>query len=131
MSDERQYVLAAFAQRRQRYRHNVQAVEEGFAEAPALYLVLQVAVGRGADPHGDLFVLDAADAPKPFLFEDVEQPRLNRRLHLRNFVEEDRALMRQFEQPGLAGDRASERALLVTEEFRFEQLSAQTRAVDR
>src|SRR5215510_11263837 len=118
MSDERQYVLAAFAQRRQRDRHYVQAVEEVFAEAPAFDLVLQVAVCRGDDPHGDLFLLHAADAPEPFLFEDVEQPRLNRRLHLRNFVEEDRALMRQLEQPGLAGDRASVRALLVAEEFR-------------
>src|SRR5215510_314401 len=131
MSDERQYVLTAFAQRRQRDRHYVQAVEEVFAEAPPLNLALQVAVGRGDDPHGDLFLLHAADAPEPFLFEDVEQTRLNRRLHLCNFVEEDRALMRQLEQPGLAGYCASERALLVAEELRFEQLSAQTRAVDR
>ena len=47
-----------------------------------------------------------------------------------DFVEEQRAAMRQLEASGLAGVRAGERALLVAEQLRLEQRLGNRRAVD-
>src|SRR5262245_63268133 len=69
MSNEKQYVLATFAQRRQRDRHHVQAVEEVFAEAPALNLVLQIAIDRNYNPYNNLFLLQTTNAPETLLFK--------------------------------------------------------------
>ena len=48
-----------------------------------------------------------------------------------DFVEEQRAVVRELEAAGLAIVRAGERALLVAEDFRLEQRVGQRRAVDR
>ena len=64
-------------------------------------MFFEVPVGRrnDADVHAD--VRRAADAPERLLFEKPEQLGLQRRRHLADLVEEDRALVGLLEQPAL------------------------------
>src|SRR5262249_49590616 len=47
-----------------------------------------------------------------------------------DLIQKQRAFVRQLESPGALRDRAGERALLVTEQFAFEQPSRNGRAID-
>src|SRR5213076_424485 len=85
--------------------------------------------GDDADVDG-LFVL-AADAAERALLQDAQQLHLRRRRHLRDFVEEQRAVVRQLEAALTALDGAGEGALLVPEQLAFEQRVGNRRAVDR
>src|SRR5581483_12268950 len=73
----------------------------------------------------------AADAVDLALLQDPEELRLQRRLHLADLVEEDRAVLGQLELAELPRDGARECAPLVPEELALEQLARQRRAVDR
>ena len=99
--------------------HDVQPVEEVLAEAP------------GARPRparsrwvaettrtSTLIGLLAADALELLLLQHAQQLELQRRRHVADLVEEQRALVGQLEAPELALDRAGERAPLVAEQLR-------------
>src|SRR5947209_1575530 len=77
--DERGYVFAPVAQRRDVERDDVEAVEEVCAEAPLLNVVGEVAVGGGDDSHVRLAVARRADAAEAALFEEPEELHLNLR----------------------------------------------------
>ena len=59
-----------------------------------------------------------------------QQLDLHRQRHVADFVEEQRTAIGQFETPGTAGDRTGEGALLVAEQFAFQQLCRDRPAVD-
>ena len=61
----------------------------------------------------------AADAPNDAVLEHAQQLRLQRQRHLGEFVEEERAAVRDLEQAGLVAVRAGEGALPVTEQLRL------------
>src|SRR5213078_2546122 len=60
----------------------------------------------------------------------AEDLRLQRERQVANLVEKQRAAMRHLELARLAGNRARERALLMTEELRLEERLGNRRAVD-
>ena len=64
------------------------------------------------------------------VLQHVQQLGLQRRLHLADFVEEDRAGVRLLELADARRRRAGERALLVAEQLALEQLGRQRRAID-
>ena len=75
---------------------------------------------RGIGSHGlDLAVL-----------EEAQEQRLHAQAHLADFVEEQRAAVRQTELADLVAIRAGEAALDVAEQLRFEQRFGDARAVD-
>ena len=73
----------------------------------------------------------AAEAHELALLEHAQQLGLDRRRHLADLVEEQHAAVGLLDASRLGGDRAGERAALVAEQLRLEQLVGQRRAVDR
>ena len=72
----------------------------------------------------------AAEAHELALLEHAQQLGLHRRRHLADLVEEQHAAVGLFDASGLGRHGAGERAALVAEQLRFEQLIGQRRAVD-
>ena len=129
--DEQRDVLRPLAQRRNPEPDDVQPEVQILAERARGDLRLQVAIGRGDQPHVDARVgAIGADALDLTGLEESQQHDLHARAHLADFVEEHRAVRRHFEQTGLVAIRAGETAADVTEEFGFEQRVRQTRAVE-
>ena len=126
-----QDVAGPFAQGRQAQIDHVQAVEQVFAEGPVLDRLGQVAVGGGqdADVHAD--GLGAADPVDLALLNGPQQLGLQAGVHLRDFVQQQGAAIGLLELADAAGQRAGEGALLVTEQFAFQQVLGDGGAVDR
>jgi hypothetical protein len=113
---EQRDVLAALAHRRQLDVDHAQAEVQILAEAAAVDLLAQVAVGRGQDPDVDLDRAIAADPLDLALLEHPQQLRLERDVELADLVEEDRAALGLLEAAEVLTDRAGEAALLVAEQ---------------
>ena len=109
---------------------DVQAEEQILPEVPGGNRIFEVSIGRGDDAHVDLNVSLAAEPGELAVLQDVEQLGLQRRRHLADLVEEDRAVVRELELARLGLQRAAERAALEPEHLRLEQVTRQRGAVD-
>ena len=78
--------------------HDVDAVEEVFAEALLFDLGLEVAVGRRQDARVERLLRVAADGPDRALLQRAQELGLHARGHLADLVEEERALARADEE---------------------------------
>jgi hypothetical protein len=67
----------------------------------------------------------AAETLELALFEHAQQLRLTVERHLADLVEKQHAAIGLLDAPGLGRDRAGERAALVAEQLRLEQLIGQ------
>ena len=124
-------VVEPLAQRRQRDLEDAEPVVEVLAELAAPHRGVQVAVGRG--DHADVGVAARAccrgawnsrsSSTRSSLAWTVGR-------HLADLVEEQHAAAGLLDPSRLGRDRAGERAALVAEQLRFEQLVGQRRAVD-
>jgi hypothetical protein len=65
------------------------------------------------------------------LLQDAEQLALQRRRHVADFVEEDRAPLSRLEQPRMIGSSVGECAAAMAEELALEQRLGDRRAVHR
>src|SRR5262249_1105402 len=74
--------------------------------------------------------LGAADAGEGAIFKEAEELRLQRAAHIRNFIEENSAAVRLFNEARLLFDGAGESAFLVAEEFAFQQRFRDCGAID-
>ena len=81
---------------------HVQAEIQIAAEAALGHVLLQIAVGGGDHAHVDLDRLAAADALEGMPFQHAEKLGLDRRAHLADFVEHQRALVGRLELADLA-----------------------------
>ena len=77
----------------------------------------QVTIRRGHDPDIDVDERIPADATDLPLLQRTEQLGLEPEGHLPDFVKGERAMLGGFHEAGLRLHRASERALLMTEQF--------------
>ena len=99
--------------------------------APDAICVLQIAIGRGDQADVDARVRAVgADALNFAGLEEAEEHHLHARAHLADFVEEDGAVRRHFEQARLVAVGAREAAAHVAEQLGFEQRVRQSGAVD-
>ena len=103
------------AQRGQRDLDDVQPVVQILAEATGGDLVEQVAVRGGDDTDVDVPRRRCADALHFAVLHDTQQLRLHRQRHLADFVEKDRAAVRELEQARFGVGRAGESAAHVAE----------------
>ena len=118
MAHEIGNILEPFAQRRQAQRHDVQSVEQIFAEQALVDLLLQITVGGGDDPHIGADRRAAADRRVLALLQYAKQPGLRLHGHVADLVEKQRAAFRLLEASDVPVLRAGEGALLMTEQFR-------------
>ena len=123
-------VLGAFSQRRYLELDDVEAVEQIAPEAPLLHVLREVTVRRGDHACGDLPLTILADSPNLVLLKSAQQLYLQRQRHFADFVQEERALIRGFEQAGAILDGAGERAAHMAEQLAFEECVRQRAAVD-
>ena len=114
-------VGGAVAQRRRKNRKHFEAVKEVAAEFLFRDHFGQIAIGGGDEAHVDGDGPRAAQALDLALLQSAQQLRLQVERQLAHLVEEERALVRQLQAADFARDGAGERALLVAEEFAFEQ----------
>ena len=91
---ENRDVLRALPQRRHFDRDHVQAKEEVLAEALLADGLLEVLVGGSDHPNVGLQGLRRADGLEGLFLEDAQQLHLEIRAHVADFVEEDRAPVR-------------------------------------
>ena len=115
------------AQRRHFDANDVQAVQQVFAEQVFLDARLEILVRRGDDAHVDLDRQLAADAIELAFRQHAQQARLQLRRHVADLVEEQRAAVGLLEASAAQFGRAGERALLVAEQFRLEQIGRECR----
>src|SRR5690606_15170425 len=101
-----------------------------FAELADLHHGAEVAIGGRYPTHVGLHRAGAPDALEAPLLQHPEQLGLQLGLQLTDFVEEKRALCREFDAPAARGSGPGERTLLVTEQLTFEQIVGERRAVD-
>ena len=92
---------------------------------------LEVLVGRGNDAHVGTNRRVAADAIELTFGQHPQQAGLQRDRHVADLVEEQRAAVSLLEASAAQRIRARERALLVAEQLRLEQLGGEGRGVER
>ena len=131
LAHQQRNVLDALAQRCHLDGEDVEAVVQVLAEAALLDHLLEVLVGGRDDAHIGALGLIAADSLEGALLQHAQQLDLHRQRHIADFIEEQRAPVGQLEAPRPAGDGTGERALLVAEQFAFQQLRRDRPAVDR
>ena len=116
-------------QRRDPDVEHLQPIEQVLAEVAAFHGFAQVAVGRG-DHANVRFQRPGGAEPLELAFlQHAQELRLCRQAHLGDFVEKQHAAGGQLDLTGLGLLGAGERAALVAEELRLEQLLGERRAV--
>jgi uncharacterized repeat protein (TIGR03803 family) len=129
MAHQERDVFRAFSQRRHRHRKDVQAVEEVSAEplsrtsAARSRLVGSDQAGIGAEGTS------ASQPLKLSLLQYAQKLRLQFQRNLPDLIQEDRALVRQFEPTDALRDGTGKGTLLVAEEFTFQQSRRDSGAV--
>jgi hypothetical protein len=91
----------------------------------------QIAVGGGDNADVGFELASPADPLEFPLLQDAQQLGLLGQRHFADFIQKERAALRDFKLAFLLGDGPGECAFLVTEQFAFEQRLGQRRAVDR
>ncbi len=80
----------------------------------------QVAIRSGDHAHVHLQRLRSAQALKLALLQHAQQLHLDRRRHVADFIQKQRAFVRQLELAWLAGQCAGKSAALKAEKARFQ-----------
>ena len=131
MAGQQDHVLAPFAQRRQRHRHDIEPIIEILTEPVFLDQPRQVLVGGGDDADIDADRLRPADRGHFARLEHAEQPCLRLHRHVADFIQEQGAALRLFELAGGPRLRTGKGPLFVAEQFGFDQFARNGRHVDR
>ena len=121
----------AVAQRRDLQIDDVETKQQVLAESAFAHGLGEVAVRGGDDADIDRHRPGAADAVDHALLDRAQQLRLQPHVHLGDFVEQQRAAGGLLEFSDPPGDCAGEGALLVAEQFGFQEMLGDRRAIDR
>ena len=122
-------VFLPLAQRGHADRHDIEPIEEVFAETPLGHGELQILVRAGEHAHvhrGHAFRADPLDLA---VLQDAQDLRLRARREIRDLIEKDHAAMRDLEQSLSRRHRARERAAFVPEQLALHQALRNRRAV--
>src|SRR5262245_58984369 len=112
MPRKQRNVLGALAQGRHRDGKDRQPEVQVLAKLATLNGLLQVAIGRGNDPHVDPDARRASQAIEGALLEGAKDLALDGHRHLADLVEENRAAVGELELAGLSLCCTRESALL-------------------
>ena len=123
-------ILGALAQRRHTQRNGVDPEVQIFPQPAFTQRGIQVDIGRADEAEVDVHDAIAANRPVLALLQNAQELGLEIRRHLADLVEQQRAPLGHLEEAFLVQRRARERALLVAEELRLDQIFGDRRAVD-
>ena len=127
---QRRDVFAAFAQWRQIERDDIDAIEEILAKTAGDNFVGEIAIGGTDDTCVGAALLSVADAVVGAVLKKLKRLGLEAHIELGDFVEEERAVVGQFDETRFGGIGVGEGALFVAEEFAFEERARDGGAVD-
>src|SRR5437660_12051318 len=96
-------------------------MEKVLAKQSLLHRFREIAIRCGNDPDIDLDGLNAAKPLEFHFLQNAQDLGLSSRIHVADFVQEDRALIRELEFPELPFDGACKCAFLEAEEFALQQ----------
>ena len=122
-------IVSAFTQGRQVDGEGRQTVVQVFTEAPLADHFRQILVGGGNDPHVHLARFVAAQRAHFAFLQYPQQLGLQRQGHVTDLVEEQGAAMGIVDQAAVIPVGAGEGALAIAEQFTFQQMLRQRRAV--
>jgi hypothetical protein len=123
-------IIASLAERRDGDRDHIESVVKVLAKAIVPDHRLEIAVRGREYPHVDFDGTRSADTQYLPLLKGSQQLRLHTDIEIADFVQEERSLVRDFEEPFLLRDGAGERPLLMAKELRFEQVLVDRSTVD-
>ena len=132
MPRERMNVFGPFTQGGHMKMDDPQAIEEILAEVSRRHVFGEIAVGRCHDANVDARLrLIRPDRLNLTVLQEPQQQGLHAQAHLTDFVEEQRAVVRELDLPLLVAVGAGEAALHVSEQFGLEEGFGQPGAVHR
>src|SRR5262245_55705128 len=130
MLPKQNYVVSAVAERRDIDLNDRQPVIQIEPETSNVAFLFQISIRSGDNPHVQRDVLQTSDSAERALLEDPEQLGLQAQVELAYFVEEQCSAISLFEQTFFPRFGVGKRALLVPEEFAFNEISRNRCAVD-
>src|SRR5262249_35573625 len=110
--------------------NNVQAIVQVFAKRSFFQRRAQIAVGGSNQAHVNFQGPRATQAFEFSLLQDAQKLDLDRRGHIANFVQEERAFVRQLELARLGGHGAGKSASFKTKQLTLEEIVGDGGAVD-
>ena len=131
MFDEHGDIRRPFAKGRNAQRVDVETVVEILSKSACRDFLLEVAVSRGDDARRHLNGPIAAEPRHLPVFQHAKQFGLCRKRQFSDFVEKQSPVTGRFECASAKAVCAGERAALVAEQFAFDKLFRQRRAVHR
>ena len=123
-------VFSPFTKRRQLDVDDVQAVVKILAEPALLDQLLEIHVGGRNDPDIDLDGVDTAQSHELSFLDDPQELRLRFQSYRSDLIEENRALVRDFEEAFLCCDSACERPADVSKQRALQKIHWHASAVD-
>ena len=111
-------------------RKDIETVIQILAKGSVAHAFEQIAIGRGDDAHVALDRGVSADALELALLKHAQKLDLHFGRDLTDFVEEDRAAVRQLESSDASRDRPAEGAALMAEQLALDEPCWKGRAVD-
>src|SRR6185295_1329084 len=109
---------------------HIQAKEQILAECAFGYKLLQVCVGCGDQSDVDRADSRFSNPPNLAFLKNAKQLGLHARIHVGDFIKEQSALMRSFEDPGTIGNRTGKRTALRAKQLAFHQSFRNRSAID-
>ena len=130
MANEHGDIARAVTQRRGKDRENLEPIKEIAAKLLFGDHLCQIAIGGGDQANIDVDGAGATEALDfPFL-QSAQKLGLQVEREFADFIEEERALVREFEAAHFAGDGSGKRALLVAEQLALDQAGRNGRTVE-
>ena len=111
-------------------RDDIEPVEQVLAEPVLLDLRTEVLVRRRDHAHINRQRCSRSDRRNHALLQRPQHFRLCREAHIADFVEKERAAVRELELAGAVGERAGEAALHVAKQLAFDQLRRNCGTID-
>ena len=131
MLSEQADILGPVAQRRHVDRHDVQTIEQVFAELTLGNQVFEILVGGGQYPYIQANAGLSADPADDAALQCPQQPCLRMFWHVADFIEEQSAALSLFESANRLADRTSKGTLFMTEKFSLDQFGRDRSHIDR
>ncbi len=123
-------ILRTLAQRRHAKLKLSQTMEKILAKASRGYRCFQVLISSGNDAHVDFNFPITAQSVKRISVQHSQQLDLRVQLQFPDFIQEERAPVREFKQSRLGNIGPGERPFLVAEQFALHQILRKSSAVD-